>query len=116
MAHARVLLIGALVFGVGSGTASAQEPLLFPINPPDTVTIVYGDVTPLSGGSASGNCVFAAHRHQNRFGFACPDLAGGNPVDEVLIFDGQPGADGSRGPRAIAVFPHESDVLRRYTK
>ena len=46
MAHARVLLIGALVFGVGSGTASAQEPLLFPINPPDTVTIVYGDVTP----------------------------------------------------------------------
>ena len=34
MAHARVLLIGALVFGVGSGTASAQEPLLFPINPP----------------------------------------------------------------------------------
>ena len=97
MAHARVLLIGALVVGVVSGTAGAQ-PIEFPIDPTSTVTFRYGDVNPLGGGTASGSCLFAGNRHWNRFGFSCPNLAGGNPVDEVLIFDGQPGADGSRGP------------------
>ena len=87
MAHARVLLVGALVFGVGSGTASAQfDNFVFPIDAPDTVTIVYGDVNPLSGGSASGGCVFCGNRHWNRFGLFCP-IAGGNMPDTIQIYE-----------------------------
>ena len=77
MAHARVLLVGALVFGVVPGPAGAEEPLLFPIDPTFTVTISYGDMNPLSGGTASGDCLFAANRNLESFCVLLPQPGGG---------------------------------------